>query len=215
MKKLVIVGASGFGREVQWLIERINKAHATWDFLGYIDDGMEKGRAIGDHVVLGGKEYLLGATEPIAVVCAIGNARVRQRVAEALKKNNNLHFPNIIDPDVVMSDRVEMGEGNIICASSTITIDIELADFVIVNLDCTIGHDAVLNSYVTLYPSVNVSGNVHIGQQAEIGTGAQIIQGKTIGAFSVVGAGSVVVKNIPEKCTAVGCPAAPINFFEE
>ena len=31
MKKIVVLGAGGFGREVQWLIERINKNEASWE----------------------------------------------------------------------------------------------------------------------------------------------------------------------------------------
>ena len=74
--------------------------------------------------------------------------------------------------------------------------------------------DAVLQDYVTLYPSVNISGNTNIGHAVEMGTGVQIIQGKTIGDYSIVGAGAVIVRDIPEGCTAVGCPAKPIKYFE-
>jgi len=42
----------------------------------------------------------------------------------------------------------------------------------------------------------------------------QLIQGITVGNYSIVGAGAVVIKDIPEKCTAVGSPAKPIKFFE-
>ena len=81
-------------------------------------------------------------------------------------------------------------------------------------MDCTVGHDAVLNDFVTLYPSVNISGITNIGKASELGTGTQIIQGKRVGDYSIVGAGAVIVKDIPEKCTAVGSPAKPIKFFE-
>ena len=64
---------------------------------------------------------------------------------------------------------------------------------------------------MTIYPSVNVSGNVLIGQCTELGTGTQIIQGKTITANSIVGAGAVVVKNIEEPGTYVGSPAKKIK----
>ena len=81
-------------------------------------------------------------------------------------------------------------------------------------MDCTIGHDAVLEPFVTVYPSANISGMTRIGYGAELGTGMQIIQGKQIGANSIIGAGAVVVKDIPANCTAVGSPAKPIKFFE-
>ena len=38
MKDIAIFGVGGFGREVQWLIERINIADQTWTIKGYIDD---------------------------------------------------------------------------------------------------------------------------------------------------------------------------------
>ena len=81
----------------------------------------------------------------------------------------------------------------------------------VINLDCTIGHDADIEDFVTIYPSVNVSGNVLVGQCTELGTGMQIIQGKTITANSIVGAGAVVVKNIEEPGTYVGSPAKKIK----
>ena len=94
------------------------------------------------------------------------------------------------------------------------TVNISIGEHVIINLDCTVGHDAILDDFVTLYPSVNVSGATRVGRCTELGTGVQIIEGKTVGSYSVIGAGSVVIKDIPERCTAVGSPAKPIKFFE-
>ena len=56
-----------------------------------------------------------------------------------------------------------MGKGNIVCAGNILTVDITLGDFNIINLDCTVGHDAVLHSYVTVYPSVNISAVWRLG----------------------------------------------------
>ena len=55
MKKgLIIIGASGFGREVAWLVERINKDKPTWDLLGFLDDADElQGKAVNGYPVLG------------------------------------------------------------------------------------------------------------------------------------------------------------------
>ena len=106
-------------------------------------------------------------------------------------------IPNIIDPSVRMSERITMGKGNIVCAGNILTVDITLGDFNIINLDCTVGHDAVLHSYVTVYPSVNISGCVEVGEASELGTGSHIIQGVKIGSHAIVGAGSVVIREIP------------------
>ena len=89
-------------------------------------------------------------------------------------------------------------------------MDVEIGNHVIVNLDCTIGHDAVLGDFTTLYPNVNISGQCHIGEAAELGTGMQIIQGRSICKDTIVGAGAVVVKDITESDTYVGVPAIKI-----
>lgn len=41
MNDLIIIGASGFGHEVAWLVERINKVNPAWKLLGFIDDNPE------------------------------------------------------------------------------------------------------------------------------------------------------------------------------
>jgi sugar O-acyltransferase (sialic acid O-acetyltransferase NeuD family) len=145
----------------------------------------------------------------------VGNPEVRRAIYSKIKVNSNITFPTIIAEDVQFSETVKFGQGCIVCLSNVLTVNIQIGDFAIINLDCTIGHDAVLGDFATLYPSVNVSGNVHIGSGAEIGTGANIIQGKSIGENAVIGAGSVVIKDIPANCTAVGAPARPVKFKEE
>ncbi|MBR4747967.1 MAG: acetyltransferase [Abditibacteriota bacterium] len=216
MKDLIIFGASGFGREVAWAAERQNIDEPTWNILGFMDDDDSiQGASINGYKVLG-KTADVGKYPHAYFVCAIGASKVREKIVANMKAvNANILFGTVIDPGVVKSDLVTIGEGTIICAHSIITVNVSIGDHVIVNLDCTIGHDAVLNDFVTLYPSVNVSGNTNIGHSVEMGTGMSIIQGKNIGDYSIVGAGAVVVKDIPAKCTAVGCPAKPIKFFDD
>lgn len=214
MKKLFVVGSGGFGREVLWLAKRINEARKTWDIQGFIDDNeILHGSMQDDYPVLGGCDYLEKLDEEVDVVIAIGCARVKRIIAEKLGSYSKVHFATLIDPSVILSDRVKIGEGSIICAGTILTVDIIIGRHVIINLDCTVGHDDVIRDYVTVYPSVNISGNVTVGNESELGTGAQIIQGKTIGQQSIIGAGSVVIRDIPDKCTAVGNPAKPIKFF--
>lgn len=215
MKSLIIIGASGFGREVAWLVERINEKKPAWNLLGFVDDNKElTGKTINGYPVLGPTSCLEGQKK-CHVVCAIGSAKIRRKVTEEIRQNiPAVKFATLIDPAAEMSGSVTVGEGSIICAHTIITVNAAIGRHVIINLDCMLGHDSVLNDYVTLYPSVNVSGNVIVKTCTEIGTGTHIIQGIDIGSRSVIGAGSVVIRDIPDGCTAVGSPAKPIKFFD-
>ena len=207
-KDIVIVGNGGFARETKWLLERINQVKEEWNFLGFIDevDSFEGSRVIGNDA------FILSVEKELHVALAIGNAAIRERIYEKYKKNSYLRYPNLIDPSVIMSSQVELGRGNIICAGNILTVNVKMGDFCIVNLDCTLGHDVVFDSFITIYPGVNVSGAVTIERCTEIGTGTKIIQGKKIGKNAVVGAGAVVITDIPDNCTAVGVPAKVIKY---
>lgn len=215
MRNLIIFGTGGFGREVAWAVERCNKVAPTWNLLGFMDDDEHvQGTEINGYRVLG-RSTDVGKYPDACFVCAVGASRTREIIVNKLKTvNPGIKFGTVIDPSVEMSDLVSVGEGSIICAHTIITVNIQIGAHVIVNLDCTIGHDTVLEDYVTLYPSVNVSGLTQIGRGVELGTGTQVIQDKHVGDYSIVGAGSVVVRDIPEKCTAVGIPAKPVKFHE-
>ena len=214
MKDLVIIGAGGFGREVAWLAEEINSVDLQWNLLGFIDDDDSKqGVALNGYPVIGPFEKLK-VTNNIYAVCAVGATGTKKALVEKAA-DAGLRFANLIHPDVQLSRFVELGCGNIICAGTIITVNIKIGNHVIINLDCTVGHDTVIGDYVTCAPAVNISGQVEIEEGCDIGTNTAIIQGKKIGRWSIIGAGAVVSRDIPPSCTAVGVPAKPISFQGE
>ncbi|WP_049690264.1 acetyltransferase [Anaerococcus jeddahensis] len=211
-KKLILVGASGFGREVAWLVERINSEKQSWEILGFLDDNQKLvNEKINGYRVLGQIKDAVNYKDEY-FVCCIGSSMIRKKIIDELVHSNpEIKFAKLVDPDVIMSNYVNIGEGSIICAGTILTVNIDIGNHVIINLDCTIGHDAILNDYVTLYPSVNISGQTVVKKCTEIGTGSQVIQGKNIGQNSIIGAGSVVINDLESNVTAVGVPSIPIK----
>lgn len=206
-KNLIIIGASGFGREVAWLVERINAISLNWELLGFIDDNEKiQGQIINGYPVIG-KTGDVGKYNESYFVCAVGSAKIREKIINKTKRvNPQIKYATLVDPSVLMSEIIEIGEGTIICAGSILTTNIKIGNHVHINLDCTIGHDAILKDYVTLYPSVNISGNVKIGNQVELGTGSKVIQGIKIGEKTLVGAGSTIIRDFQGNGTLVGNP---------
>lgn len=207
LKDLYILGAGGFGREVAWLVERINEVETVWNLKGFLDDNEAvQGTLQGGYPVVGGCSYLADVLRETWVICAVGCTKARKKLVEKVNQYEKVRFATLVDTGVVCSKRVSVGEGSIICAGTVLTVDISIGNHVIINLDCTVGHDVRIEDYVTLYPSVNVSGGAVIGECVELGTGMQVLQGKRICEGSVVGAGAVVVKDVEEKGTYVGVP---------
>lgn len=209
MKKIIIIGAGGFGREVAWIIERINHVEPTWELLGFLDDNPDlQGKAAYKQYRVLGKIESAPSYDEIYFVCAIGNAKARKEIIDSI---SSCMFATIIDPSAIISDTSVIGEGSIICQNVVISINVFIGKHCPIIYGAIIGHDSHLESYVTLYPSVNISGNVIIGECTEIGTGVKVIQQKNIGNNVILGAGSVVINDIPDNCTAVGVPSRIIR----
>lgn len=231
MRDIIIVGAGGLGREIQWLIEHINEhrypalsegqvqglqqsdpGQENWNIIGYCDDGKPLGTHINGYEVICNTDNLAEWNGHVNVVCAIGSSPLRKKIIDKLCMNNKLEFPNLIDPSVICPSYCTMGRGNIICAGSILTTNISIGDFCIINPDCKVGHDVCMESFVTLYPSVNVCGTVNIGICSQMGVASCVIQCKNIGGNTFIGAGAVVIDDIPDNVTAVGVPAKVIHI---
>lgn len=211
MQNIIIIGAGGFGREVQWLIEEINNVENKWNFLGYVDDNLDVGTIINGFPILGNVEWL--NQQSLNVVCAIADPIIKKRIINQLNQSKN-NYPILVHPDVRMSKYLEIGEGTIICAGSILTVNIKIGKHVIINVDSTVGHDAIISDFVTILPSANISGHVNLGEAVSVGTGTKIIQNLSIGKNCIIGAGAVVINDIPENVVAVGIPAKVIKSRE-
>lgn len=216
MRDIAIFGIGGFGREVLALIQDINRFEPEWNIVGFFDDGYDKGLMVNGYPTLGTADDLNNWGSDIAVVISIGNPVVKKKVLNKIH-NSKVTYPTLVHPSVWIGDKnfVEIGKGGIFCAGTMITTNVVIKDFVILNLQCTVGHDCVINDYAAFMPSVNISGEVNIGEGVYVGTGAKIINQLEIGEYTVVGAGAVVSKTLPAHCTAVGVPAKPIKFHTE
>ncbi|MEW6273939.1 MAG: acetyltransferase [Bacillota bacterium] len=216
MKKLVIIGAGGFAREVAWLVEDINAVKKEWELLGFIDENpVNHGKVLNGYPVLGDFGFFVHRQfgETVYTVCAVGSPYAKINLVKKAAQCG-LQFTNLIHPSVKMSRYVELGTGNIICAGNIITVNVSISNHIIVNLNCTIGHDVIIQDYVTILPGANISGGVKINNGCDIGTNVSVIQGINIGEWSIIGAGAVVIRDIPPYCTAVGVPAKPVKFHK-
>ncbi len=213
MPDLVIIGAGAFAREVHDVVEAVNAEGAGWNFLGFLDSNPSDDSLIlaRGSTVLGGHEMFGKLSAGTRYLIGINGPAVRRSVDEAAS-GAGLEPAVLVHPTAAVGAHgVEFGPGTIICANVSITTNVRTGRHVHVNLNSTIGHESVLEDYVTLNPGVNVSGNVVLEAGVMVGTGAAIIQGVRVGAGSVVGMGSAVIRDVPAGVTAIGVPAKPFG----
>lgn len=207
---LLIYGAGGFGREVLSLVRALDDFEVT----GFLDDGLSKNTVVKGIKVLGGMEVLAAIDGPVHVVLAFGDPVAKQKVAKKIV-TDKVVFPALRHPSVILqdADSIRLGKGSILCAGSVLTTDIVIGDHVLINLNCTIGHDSSVGNFSSLMPGVNVAGEVAIGESALIGSGSTILNRLIVGDNSVVGMGSVVIRRVEASTRVAGVPAKCINVL--
>ena len=215
MKRLAIVGAGGFGREVAQLVEVINTDGDTErTIVGFIDDdpASHDQSFLGYQVIGDSTSFraMKSTDEADAYVLAVGDGPVRRRLFDTMSRSPLLPA-TLIHPSVNIHSSVTVGSGSIVCNRAALTVDIRIGAHVIVNLGSTIGHDVEIEAFATLHPGTHLSGNAHIGEACELGTGATVLPGVCIGTEAVIGAGAVVTKDVPPGATAVGVPARIVS----
>lgn len=214
-KRIVVIGAGGFAREVKWLIGEINRATPSFEFAGYVVSDLDR---IGEHdsrsEILGDFGWLRANRARFDLLAiGIGTPAVRLKVGrELIPEFPAEMWPALIHPTVRLDrETAELGHGVLLCAGTVGTVNLRFRPFSLVNLCCTIGHEADIGEGVVLNPTVNVSGGVVLEEGVLVGTGAQVLQYLQIGRNATVGAGSVVTKDVPEGVTVVGIPAKPLG----
>ena len=206
MKDLVIVGTGGVGKETALIVEDINEISQEWNLLGFIDDNKELiGKEINGYKVLGDREFLNNFDKEVYVVIAIADHCIKEELVKYLT-NKNIQYATLIHPSVKINRTIYIGKGCIIYQNVIMTVNINIGNHVIISPKCGIGHDSLIEDYVTVLWNVNISGSERIRQGVTLGSGCTIIQGLEIGRGSFVGAGAVVIRDIDESKTAVGVP---------
>lgn len=208
-KRLVIVGAGGFGREV---LAWVSSSPAWREKAGvgpivFIDDNAFQ-LAAQAATISTVRAYL---PEPgDAFVCAIGSPSIRREIVAALERKGakTLAF---VDDRVTLGDGVSVEPGAIICPEVTIAAGVSIGRNVHLNIRSTLGRDVVIKDFATVSPSCTLGEKVVVGESVFIGAAATISPGLMMGENSRVGAGAVVVGDVEPWSTVVGSPARKLK----
>ncbi|MCM1461041.1 MAG: acetyltransferase [Bacteroides sp.] len=198
-KRLIIIGASGHGKVVADIAERNGYQNII-----FLDDDVTV-KNCGKYSVVGNSQdasHMEGD-----VIVAIGNVKSRKRISEQYQNR----LVTLVHPDAIIADNVKLGAGTVIMAGTVINADAVIGNGCIVNTGSSIDHDCMIGDYVHVAVGAHLCGMVTIESDTWIGAGAVISNNISVCSNCMIGAGAVVVKDIKESGTYVGCPVRGVK----
>lgn len=212
MKRLIIVGAGGFGREVAVWAQHIQPLQQDWKLEGMLDSNRSALNGLPCDLHILGDPLTFKPSDDDVFACSIDDPAARLSLCRSMK-SRGFRFTTLIHPKAVVGPSCRLGEGCILCPHAVITTNVIFGDFVIANLSATVGHDAMVGDGSILNPHCSVSGNARLGEGVFLGSNAVILPGAEVGDYARVGAGSVVLRNVRGQTTVIGVPAREVFGF--
>ncbi len=208
-KRLWIIGAGGFGREIFGAAQSALGHRSEWEIAGFLNDIVDSLDAFPEFPrIAAGTDY--EPEENDVFTCAIGELPGRRDVCEKFRARG-ARFVNLIQPMACVSPSAELGQGIIVEAMAGIGANAHIGDFSTVLSHANVGHDSKIGAYVSISPFAAILGRTEIGEGVVIGSHAVVLPDVKIGPGATVGAGSVVLKDVPAGATVFGVPAMRIK----
>lgn len=209
MKQLIIVGASGLGRELLQWCKDIQKNKKEWEIAGFIDDNIA---ALDDYEcdyrVIGTIDEWQPSEDQVFAL-AIADPKTKEKVVTKLE-NRGAEFISIIHPDARIGEFNKLGKGLLLYPNARITVNVKIGNFVTILDNTSVGHDASIGDFTTISASCGINGHVQVGKSCYFGCNASTIPSIKIGDECHVGVGSIVVNNINAGRHVFGNPAKRI-----
>lgn len=134
-----------------------------------------------------------------------GDNEKRQKWAEGKKVST------IIAKDAIICKFAEIGDASFIAHGVFIGPEVKIGKGCILNTHSIVEHNATIGSFCNICPNATILGQCCIGDNVFVGASAVIKNNAKICSDVIIGMGAVVINDITEAGTYVGCPAKKIK----
>jgi sugar O-acyltransferase (sialic acid O-acetyltransferase NeuD family) len=204
-KKLYIIGAGGFGRELELWMRLIPETLRDFKVEGFIDDNPNALDGFkSDYKIVGTiDDHFFETTD--YVVISIAEPGIKENIFNRLKNRVGLY--TFIAPSAIVGDRENIGPGSVICPNAIVSTNTKLGKCVTVNCGTQLGHDSQIGDFASFMANVMVGGATQIGSKGYFGSQSTLVPGKKVCDNVKISAGSVVIRNISKPGVYFGNPA--------
>lgn len=208
MRRLIIVGAGGLGREVETQARFDCANEKDWHIGGFLDTRPEILARFETKVGVIGDPFTYRPQPEDMFIAAIGDTGFKKKAIASLRLRG-AHFTTLRS-HVLFSPRARCG-ASVFGDRATVSVDAVVGDYAYIGADTILGHDSVVGDYTHVGARCFVAGNAQIGECATVHPMASIAIGVRIGNGATVGLGAVVFHNVPDGVTVAGNPARQVS----
>ena len=159
MKRLLIIGARGWGRETYFTFlnsqEFESGGYMVKGFLDDKKDALDGLKGDWPPIICSVEDYEVQPDD--VFFCAMGDPHWRKHYVDIIKQKGG-SFINIIDKKAWISPSASLGEGIYGGGFAIVSANVNVGDHVVIQAFCNIGHDAVLMDCSTLESYVFMGG---------------------------------------------------------
>lgn len=165
MRKLLILGAGGYGKTVADVAIQLG----YYDKIAFLDDVK-----VGQPGILGNCDEVYSfADENTEVYPAFGNIEVRMTwIARLLA--NGITVPTLVHRDAYVSPRATLGTGVMVLPKAVVNTGVTVKSGCIINIGALVDHDCVIEAGCHLAPGAIVKAENRIAAGSKINSGTVI-----------------------------------------
>jgi|TARA_B100001063_G_C16599470_1_gene469930 sugar O-acyltransferase (sialic acid O-acetyltransferase NeuD family) len=202
-KKIIIFTAGSAGRETFKLIKEISLLSKNkWEVLGYIDSSKRLNGKILDGVKIYSncKKF---KSKDIFAICGITDPLKRKEIYKNEIIKNKFKIPNLIHPKNIIPKDLKIGFGNIIFNHVHLSFEVSIKNCSLISNFTDLGHNSIVNDFVSIMPQTSIGGNCKIGNNTFIGSGSNVHQNTNIGKNCKIGMGSIIINEIKDNHSVI------------
>lgn len=164
MKRLLILGAGGYGKTIADLARQLG----CYEEVAFLDDTKD-----GEDILGKCAEYATFSNENTQMYPAFGNNEIRMRWLDTLKKKG-VAIPSLVHPRAYVSPTAKIGAGSMILPMAVVNTGVTVGDGCIINIGALIDHDSIIGDGSHLAPGAIVKAENRIPAGVKIDSGEVI-----------------------------------------